>query len=358
MSLRICFYRYLLGACFLSLCLPAEEESHFALPERGRPRFRRYDQRPIPVGGGRQTVEIEEEDEDVLREASQGIRLNSETQYGFGAVVNLPVMDTGRLSEEEDEEEEEDRSFVNPMDFLTEEDLMVNDLEEEADPGASEEEEVMDWDSLHESLLEEGMTQEEDEAEAAEERVREEELLVTSPERSQPVENTGLRLESVLAAPEDVGGDVQGSGAVVDNPTGGMSGEQAASSGWSFEPEGDMGTPIAATRGEDADPSEPLAGSRKLFSEIRDRWEPRASQTGGDTPERSNLSRSIPSMRPVAPAPDPVRSSLPTVSRMPDPVSISPAGGGRETAPAPEPISRDRFQQDDGRVRSLIGVQP
>ncbi len=246
------------------------------MPEaRKRPRFLIYDVKPVLIGedNGITPPKDEPNQGNATQEALRGVRVRSDARHEAlshtaASVSVLPVMES--RSDETEEETSEESAWVTPLDFLSNEDLIVPEEELELEP--EEETTPADWESLEQTLQDQHNPEQATDAELTQEALQE--LLAAQPERTSV--STGLQLSSVLAGPS------VGEGAVPDSDA--LSGSRVQTG---VRPEDNpelLNAPLPSAMTLDSPPgggeifspdrSTGLEGSRALFSEVRERWAP------------------------------------------------------------------------------------
>lgn len=337
------------------------EDDPFALPGKGRPRIRSYDQRPRPVRAGgpswRDSSDSESAEPDLLPEARRNLGLSREAQFGFSRVTEIPVM--GPVRETEDDDDSERTPLVNPMDFLDESDLFADGELESEDEPEEEQEVLVDWDTLQEALIQDELDAVEP-PDSREEEEEEAEAFAADWEENPGPAESGLGLSNVLpdpSAPEARGRDRVGNvNAPSERSAPDRNMESVLRMG-AFESRPPPSRDFEGPESLDAEDRQ-LSGSRRLFDEVRDRWRPAADESPGRSAPSSppaNARESSPAaLNRFEPTVTTLPASRPGVSSETRSPSLSPSPTeGREGGS--ESNVRRRFQRDDGRVRSLIG---
>jgi len=353
--------------------LQAEENK--PVPEtRKRSRFLIYDVKPVLIGKEETTASLKEDSagQDATREALRGIRLPAENQFGSNLatpVTTLPMMES-RSAEEPEEASEED-SWVSPLDFLATEDLIVQEEGLEAETEAP----PADWESLEQTLQEQqGVEEPDSDARSVEGE--------DNPFEAQPTRtavSTGLQLNSVLAEPTPGVGS-RADGETLSDTTSrvrtGSITENTAALNQPLPPAMRLGADSPVPSPTERDSFRGLEGSRALFTEVRERWEPTTGSTVSErsspvtSPLESSAVRSIGStdrrtLSDPAPAgfrvdPAPVlrqeRSFQPATPDL-NPVLRTPRSADSQRQRSTQP-TLDGFQRRDSGVRSRIGELP
>ena len=365
-----------LSLALIPLVLLAEASDPYALPDSGRPRFRHHTQRPVRMDDvplPSDSMESTESDpERPLREAWSGFRLQEDGPYGFGVISEIPML-TPEIPEEGEEAPESSGLVLDPLDFLTDEDLLMKDADlQDALGQASEEsgEDVMDWASLSDTLQQELLLEEESDDEDMESQVSDESL---ARDLESEVQETGLNLTHALEGSEGADAPMAGLQTNPDGP--GIEGRSTTGMAQAYvlEPlQAVRPSEFSSARTTPAESRPALSESRKLFDEIRGRWQPSSaspsvSAFGRDVTETTGEVAS-PSFQPVAVADRsfpsaslPPASNLPSASSFPNltqPVGMPAPDKGVDRRSVSGGTFRNRFNADNGRVRSLIGVRP
>lgn len=344
------------------------EKNPYALPGRRRPRIRSYDQRPVPIRSGSleadATPSASSDTPELSPEAIRNFGLSADNQFGFAQVTEIPVMGSS-MEDREEEDVSESVSLFNPLDFMDDDDLLF-DLEAEEDEDPDAERTPVNWDALEEALMREEL----DADEASEFRGQEEEEQEdTFAERDsstsrEPVE-TGLGLSNVLStdAVPDFGAETTGPdtdpriSSAEDAPNGG--GERPV---LRMDPPGEtVRTPSRNPDdfGVDTDERPTLTGSRRLFDEVRERWEPSGPGLESGSREPAGVSNPVREFPSVSPSRfEPAVSSFPVSGSLPQPERRTPDSIRESPRGRNESRSGPGFQRDDGRIRSLIRAQP
>jgi hypothetical protein len=372
MSFRLLF----LFLCAFPLLAEESEPDLYSLPDGKRPRIRIRDQRPVVYREGMRFQETEEEkDLELDPEAMSGIRMSSDRQFGFSEITSIPQMGPAVQRDGEDERDEApSSSWVSALDLLGEQDLIA-DPDEDVEEDENTENTPMEWGDLQDSIIEEGLTVDEP---AAQEDSEQGEDGGRSASESRAEVDAGLGLEATLST-NDISNEQPEVMVDSDLPSGVQTPSRE-----SMAMALDMNLMRAvpenrfSSEGEDmnAEPSQDvLSGSRKMFNDIKERWEPSSSVPTSSSPSSFFARESRPSVSPIPEA----AMSRPSINSS----AIQPARlervrlPGRETTPSaiqnptgtqtgfqrvelpkPEAIDRNLFRQDDGRVRSNIGITP
>ncbi len=338
----------------------AEEE---AAPHRRRPRIRVYDESPRLISTTRESESRQVSREDMDRRIRQDRSYSPGMQAPGGSFSSIPsLIEPQWVPQQQESSEDRETSWINPLGFLSEEDLYDTDaLEDEsllAEP--KPEIEITAWEDLQREMILESLSTRSEDERTMEELV---ELSQNSNENSERDHSArGLDLEPV---------------AQVDSSE--SFNESSTSRAESRErTDVSLFTPIlrmeprrrelpAATGSERREEAE-FSGSRALFNQIRDNREPagevafpsgqpdrsfaRPDFTPVESPSLPNRTRSaaLPGAgfggANVSPGPRPLPGGVGN-ARIPSTTMPDPGSSQRET---------ERFRPSENRIRSQLGV--
>lgn len=354
---------YALALCAIC-CGPSYGEEEGSTPRR-RPRIRVYDESTKLIPVTRESDSHQASREDMNRRIRQDRPLSSGLQAPGGVFSPVPsLIEPQWVPAQQESSDDRDSSWINPLDFLSEEDLYeTDDLEDEsASENTQPELEIMAWEDLQTDMIRETLTNRPDDELTMEEW---EELTRGSNENvERDAQASGLDLEPVapVDSPESF------------NDSSTSRAEQRERTDMSLftpilrmerrgaEPPADIGSP------ERNQPVE-FTGSRKLFNQIKENQAP--AMSGALPAGQADRIVAGPRFEPVESAvqPDRIRAAaLPgagfggaDLSTLPPP-GAGAAGTTRLTPNTmPEPGSgapqRDpeRFRPSENRIRSQLG---
>jgi hypothetical protein len=330
-------------------------------PLRRKSTFRVYDQRPIHVPGAWESPRVERRNEpEYLPSASTGGFRTQTRSFGdnmFPMQNIAPTLQTTVAPLHEEKEKES--SWLKPLDFLSDDDLIgKKELEEfSLEPAGDDKDSPTDWSNLQETLIEKELqTPEEKQEEAKTENPQSQAAL--SP--SLPA-TTGLTLAPVVseisspATRTPLTGDTRVEATTISPASGNVSGASPLPSALRMDSVQAMSLPSSAA-------DRAFERSRAEFQAVQTQWQrPDAASpfSDGISSRPSFSPASSPSTLGISPLPD-SRANAPTAIAMPVPFSppLQPVAFSQPAVSAPPPspvIDRDRFRTEDYRIRPRTG---
>jgi hypothetical protein len=332
---------------FAAALLWAEEA-----PVKKRPRIRVYDQSAHMVSVAPKVEDTRAAEADLQKRIRQDIKAPGSLENPVSNVSFLPELGTSSLfSQPEAGEDTEAESWINPEDFLLDEDMMSQDdllkAEAENKDADSGEMEITDWEALQKNMIEDALFKKE--VEMTDEEM--EEFLANESENADRLNQSGGLNMDTVAPVEDLNASSPGNRGGTDIQSLDMGGF----------------VPVLPTRDQlngeisrpqrERDPRFELSGSRNLLNNLKENWNTPADRGIESRPARiaspalpgeslmsrgsvsasgfSGLSRDNPAVMPL-PSAQPLLRDVAPVNREP-------------AAPPP---------RNDFRIRSTLGLPP
>lgn len=351
---------YALGLFVLCCGIVSAEEE--AAPQRRRPRIRVYDESPRLISTTRESESRQVSREDMDRRIRQDRPFSSGLQAPGGSLAPIPSLVEPQWAPQTDSSSEDrSSSWINPLDFLSEEDLYESDTvgDESTSDDSQPEMEITAWEDLQREMIKQTLSTRSEDERTMEELV---EVSQNSNENSERDHSArGLDLESV--APVD------SSESFNDSSTSRAERRERTDVSL-FTPILRMeprSRELPAATGSDRREGAEFSGSRALFNQIRDNREPAGEVAFPSSQPDRSFAR--PDFAPVE------SPSLPNRTRS---AALPGAGfGGANVSPGPRPLpggvgnaripsttmpdpgssqrETERFRPSENRIRSQLG---